>query len=96
MDDVVWIELIKNIPAIIGATASVITAFGLIILGYWTYKSKISSEANLVKIEAATEKLEEVRKDVNGQSKELNRVTHALGFSEGKAVGKLEDNTPVK
>ena len=77
MNDDTLKTLITNLPAII-------TALGVIVTAYLSYRSNRQSKANAVQIE-------EVRQGVNGQSAALLKVTGEAEFAKGM---KAEQDAP--
>lgn len=97
MNNEVYIELIKSLPAIIAALASIVTAFGVIIVGFLSYRANQQSRSNATKLDetnlqtkATAIRLEEVHHDVNGKMEQLLSVSiakaHAEGLSEGESL----------
>jgi len=90
-DNAVWVKLIDGLPQIL-------TAIGVIIAAYLSFKSNQQSKANSAKIEVTTEKIsseiEVVRSDVNDKMQQFLTVTgeaeHAKGVIAGKASTEAE------
>ena len=81
-------ELIRNLPGIIGAFGSVITACGVILVGYWAYRSQQVSEGNAAILQHTSESLETVKATINGMSHELVTETKAAAHAEGQLIGR--------
>jgi hypothetical protein len=75
MNDAIWIKFLEQLPSIIAAVASVITAIGVIVVGYFAYKSKQQGEKN--EIQVAEVKTALVESDTKHEEK-LNDV-HITG-----------------
>lgn len=80
MANEIWVEAIKNMPAIIGAVAGLIAALGVVVLGFLNYLTN--------------KKLNQVHADVNGKMQELVDATGAAKFREG--VKSEKDLTTIK
>jgi hypothetical protein len=96
-------ELIRNLAAIIGAFASVITALGVLLVGFWAYKSKTQSETNAAILNAVRVQgkshattLEAVSTNVNGMSSSLVAATKAAASAQGQLIGRDEERAYVE
>lgn len=67
----VWLKLLDSLPAIITACGTLITAAGVIVVGYWAYKSKAQSATNATTLQANTTTLAGVAEKVDGMSSDL-------------------------
>jgi len=77
-------EFIRNLATIIDAIAKVLTPVGVILIGYWAYRSKRQSETN-----AAI--LATVSANVNGMSSNLVAATEEAKFATGRLQGRDEE-----
>ncbi len=73
MDDTSTTELIKSLPQIITSLAALVGAVGGVWIGLLGYR-KSKQNANAI---------ENVRKEVNGQSEQLLKVTDEAAFARG-------------
>ena len=84
MDEETKRILIQNLPAIITAFGMVITAIGVILGAYWSFRANKQSKAN-------AEKIEEVHIATNGQSEHLQALREQVGFGKGEKSARAED-----
>ena len=82
MNDAIWLKLIDQLPAIIAALASLVTAAGVIIV----YRKQ---NAAVAERKVLTETVDKLAVGINGQSTQLQKVTKALGFAEGEQAQKV-------
>lgn len=73
MNDAVWIKLIDQLPAIL-------TAIGVIVGAYFSYRANQQGKVNAAKIE-------EVHTGVNGKMEKLLEVSKAASRAEGRLEG---------
>ena len=91
----------SDVPAIIAALGGVVTAVGVILVGYWAYRAKeraadaaeaaakAAAEANAARSEIMVvgDKIVEVGKALDGRLSELLREARATARAEGMAAG---------
>lgn len=99
MNDTVWLKLIDNLPAIIAAFASVLTALGVVVVAYFNYRTNVLAKAAVEQSQSNGIKIAEVGTAVNGKMERLLEVSNAKAHAEGMKEEKDEQNvrdTPVK
>lgn len=79
-------EVIRNLPAIIGAITGLLTAVGIILIGYWTYQGNKKREENAAVLAAQTATLNGVAKQVDGMTSELVSATAGQKLAEGQLM----------
>jgi len=86
--------IITDLAGIIAAVGSVITALGVILVGYWAYKgknraddAKRASENNNARIVELDGKLYTLGVNVDGRLSELLRVSTEAARAQGVAEG---------
>lgn len=80
MTEALWLKLLDMLPQII-------TAAGVIIAGWFSYRANQQSKQNSKQIIDQAVKIEEVHKDVNGKMEKLLEVSKAASHAEGMLEG---------
>lgn len=88
-------EVVKNLPAIIAALTGMLTALGIILIGYWTYQGNKQRAENGATLTAQTATLatqstvlKEVATQVDGITSKLVDATAGKNRAEGELAGR--------